>query len=90
MLMPREKGAKPTKLTKTIPELCVITSKKAKYRDPQTGLPYANVYAYKKIQEAKQGKFKWSNMLGCYVGAEGVQAKGVPEGFFAPPPQEEP
>ena len=90
MLMPREKGAKPPKLTKTVPELCVITSKPAKYRDPQTLLPYANVYAYKKIQELKQGKFKWSNMLGCYVGAEGVMAKGVPEHLFTSAPQDEP
>ena len=44
-LQPREKGVKPPKLVKHVPQLCVITSKPAKYRDPETGLPYAIVFA---------------------------------------------
>ncbi|KAJ9605329.1 hypothetical protein H2200_009986 [Cladophialophora chaetospira] len=64
------------------PELCLITALPVRYRDPSTGIAYANAIAYKKIQELKQHKYAWSSMLGCYIGLEnGVVARGVPEGF---------
>ena len=63
-------------------ELCPITMQPAKYRDPSTGIGYANMFAYKILKELKEHKFKWSSMLGCYVGREGAPvARGVPEGF---------
>ena len=65
------------------PELCPITTMPAKYRDPKTGIGYANMWAYKMLQEAREHKFTWSSMLGCYVGREGVAvARGVSEGFL--------
>ncbi|CAG8960710.1 hypothetical protein HYFRA_00013479 [Hymenoscyphus fraxineus] len=40
------------------PELCVINpQKKARYRDPATGLPYSDKNAYTKIQELKRNRF---------------------------------
>lgn len=64
--------------------LCVITSLPARYRDPQTGLPYANAYAYREIRRAAEQKYAWSSMLGCYVGPIGFAARGVPERFLDP------
>ncbi|KZF21488.1 YL1-domain-containing protein [Xylona heveae TC161] len=82
------------KLQKPVHELCVITSQPAKYRDPASGLPYLNSYAYRKIQKLQGGSCQWSSLLGCYVGQTGVAARGVPERFAsttnagAPPPTE--
>ncbi|KAL2414914.1 hypothetical protein ABEF95_000941 [Exophiala dermatitidis] len=75
------KAAKPAKQKHT-QELCPITALPVRYRDPDTGIGYANVVGYKKLQELKQHGFAWSSMLGCYVGRDGgVVARGVPEGF---------
>ncbi|KAK4936810.1 hypothetical protein LTR10_022399 [Elasticomyces elasticus] len=73
------KSSKPVKHSQ---ELCPITTLPVRYRDPSTGIGYANVLGYKKLQELKQHKFVWSSMLGCYIGRDGgVVARGVPEGF---------
>lgn len=64
---------------------CAVTSWPAKFRDPKTGLPYADLHQYKVIQRMLAGGCSWSGVLGCWVGpAYGVlgrAAKGVPEGF---------
>lgn len=52
------------------------------FRDPKTGLPYANSYAYKEIQKLVNGGSRWSNLLGCYVGPAAIAARGVPEQFY--------
>lgn len=62
--------------------MCVITSQPARYRDPETGLPYANGYAYREIRRLVGNQFGWSSMLGCFVGPVGFGARGVPERFF--------
>jgi vacuolar protein sorting-associated protein 72 len=72
---------KTPKPVKHAQELCPITSLPARYRDPSTGVPYANAYAYRKLQDLKKHQFIWSSMLGCFVGASGIVARGVPEGF---------
>lgn len=70
------------KRVKHVQELCPITTLPVKYRDPETGIGFANVIGYKKLQDLKQHRYIWSSMLGCYVGREGGQvARGVPEGF---------
>jgi len=79
-----KKSAKPVKSFKQAQELCPITTLPARFRDPSTGITYANMFAYKKLQEVKQHKFTWSSMLGCYVGRAGIVARGVPEGFLGP------
>lgn len=67
--------------TKPPPELCAITATPAKYRDPATKLPYASPFAYKEIQKLKRGEYKWSQLVGAYVGSTGYAARGVPERF---------
>lgn len=66
------------------PPLCVITNHPAKYRDPKTGLPYFNSYAYREIQRVYRGDYKWSRLLGAWVGRGDYAAKGVPDWFLDP------
>ncbi|EKD17626.1 uncharacterized protein L3040_006747 [Drepanopeziza brunnea f. sp. 'multigermtubi'] len=64
------------------PVLCVITGHPARYRDPATGLPYYSAHAYKEIQKLKRGEYKWSALVGAYVGVGGCAARGVPGRFL--------
>ncbi|KAL1857393.1 hypothetical protein VTK73DRAFT_8100 [Phialemonium thermophilum] len=64
--------------------LCVITSHPARYRDPKTGLPYSNGYAYKEIQRLTRGDYRWSCLIGAWVGSGTLAARGVPERFLNP------
>ena len=73
------KSAKPQR---HIPDLCLITGLTANYRDPSTGVAYADSFAYHKLQELKRHEHTWSSMLGCYVGRAGFVARGVPDGFI--------
>lgn len=68
---------------------CAVTSWTAKFRDPKTGLAYADMHQYKVIQRILAGGCAWSGMLGCWVGPNtvglmGRPARGVPEGFAGP------
>ncbi|KAK8081784.1 hypothetical protein PG996_000565 [Apiospora saccharicola] len=63
---------------------CVITNHLARYRDPETGLPYYNSYAYKQIQKLKHGDYKWSQLVGAWVGSGSLAATGVPARFLDP------
>lgn len=68
------------------PELCEITSRQARYRDPVTGLAYADSYAYKCIRRLVGGACEWSNLLGAFAGPSGDggmgrPANGVPDVF---------
>ena len=78
VLIKRQK-TKPQKVTA---EHCAITGQPAKFRDPKTGLPYDNAYAYKEIQRLCDGGSRWSSLLECYVGSATRAARGVPEGFW--------
>ncbi|KAJ3577174.1 hypothetical protein NPX13_g3394 [Xylaria arbuscula] len=60
---------------------CVITNHPARYRDPKTGLPYYNAYAYKQIQKLYSGEYQWSSLIGAWVGSEKTAAMGVPARF---------
>ena len=71
-----------TRLQKPAPESCAITMQPARFRDPKTGLAYANSYAYKEIQRLRNGGARWSNLLECYVGPVNSPARGVPETFW--------
>ncbi|CAG8517537.1 13626_t:CDS:2 [Acaulospora colombiana] len=70
---------KPQRAKKVI---CPFTGLTAKYKDPKTGIPYANREAYSKIQNLLQHKYLWSDSHSAYV-YNTVQrpAKGVPPGF---------
>ena len=50
------------------PTLCPITGLPAKYIDPKTNVPYANVDAFKKIRSCLNHKTIWSSDSKVYVG----------------------
>ncbi|KAF4949065.1 hypothetical protein FSARC_13595 [Fusarium sarcochroum] len=78
-------GRKMNRLSKPSPApLCVITNHPARYRDPRTGLPYYNAYAYREIQRLTRGEYRWSHILGAWVGSGTYAARGVPERFLNP------
>ncbi|KAI0417301.1 YL1 nuclear protein-domain-containing protein [Xylaria grammica] len=86
-------GREMNKLPKPGPTVrCVITNHPARYRDPRTGLPYYNAYAFKRIQKLYGGEYKWSNLIGAWIGSESSAAMGVPVRFVDPnaplPPKE--
>jgi len=70
------------KTAEPCPETCAITMQPARFRDPKTGLAYANSYAYKEIQRLRNGGARWGNLLDCYVGPVNTAAQGVPERFW--------
>ncbi|EME45503.1 hypothetical protein DOTSEDRAFT_71273 [Dothistroma septosporum NZE10] len=67
---------------------CALTAWPAKFRDPKTGLAYADLQQYKMIQRLLMGGCQWSSFLGAWVGPTygdtGRPAKGVPDGFGVP------
>lgn len=73
--------------TKPTSTLCVITSNPARFRDPSTGLPYSSAYAYREIQKLKKGEYRWSRLVGAYVGQGTYAARGVPPRFTNPKAQ---
>ncbi|GKT48004.1 uncharacterized protein ColSpa_08185 [Colletotrichum spaethianum] len=76
-------GRRMDRLAKPAPRpVCVITAHPARYRDPETGLPYFNAYAYREIQRLRRGEYKWSSLLGAWVGTCTYAARGVPERFL--------
>ncbi|KAK2012938.1 YL1-domain-containing protein [Colletotrichum eremochloae] len=76
-------GRRMDRLAKPAPRpVCVITAHTARYRDPETGLPYFNAYAYREIQRLRRGEYKWSSLLGAWVGSCTYAARGVPERFL--------
>ncbi|KAI0406602.1 YL1 nuclear protein-domain-containing protein [Xylaria palmicola] len=72
---------------------CVITNHPARHRDPKTGLPYYNSYAFKQIRKLYSGEYKWSSLVGAWIGSETSAATGVPARFLDPdapgPPKEQ-
>ncbi|CAH0016529.1 unnamed protein product [Clonostachys rhizophaga] len=69
------------------------TKGKARYRDPKTGLPFYNAHAYGEIRRLERGDYRWSKLLGSWVGSGKNAASGVPERFLnpnAPGPKKEP
>ncbi|RYP03375.1 hypothetical protein DL764_005190 [Monosporascus ibericus] len=78
-------GQEMGKLAKPTPApRCVITNHPARYRDPKTGLPYYNGYAYKEIQKLRRGDYKWSRLVGAWLGNGAQAASGVPARFLDP------
>ncbi|KAI0453245.1 YL1 nuclear protein-domain-containing protein [Xylaria acuta] len=63
---------------------CVITNHPARYRDPGTGLPYYNAYAFKQIRKLYSGEYKWSSLVGAWIGSGTCAATGVPARFLDP------
>lgn len=70
-----EKCPKPNK-----PIVCPITGELAKYRDPHTNVPYANLQAYKTLKDCQNHQMNWSSLSGLYLGNL-PSAEGVPKGW---------
>lgn len=86
----KKQGSKTGELTFFFParpekEKCALTSWPAKYRDPKTGLPYADLSIARMLQRLLDGGCLWSGLLGAWVGPSygkvGRAARGVPDGF---------
>ena len=52
-------------------QTCPITGKIAKYLDPRTNVPYADLGAYRVLNAVLRHEYVWSPGLGCYVSREG-------------------
>lgn len=70
-------------------ERCALTSWPAKYRDPNTGLPYADLSTGRMLRRLLGGGCLWSGFLSAWVGPSygmvGRAARGVPDGFGGAP-----
>lgn len=64
------------------PVICPITGEVARYKDPSTGIPYANITAYQVIRACLYHEMRWASTSGLYLGYI-PSAKGVPEGWDA-------
>jgi vacuolar protein sorting-associated protein 72 len=57
---------------------CPVTGAVARYRDPLTGMPYANASAFKMLRAVAKGeRGVWSGLIQAWVG-ESKAARGVP------------
>ncbi|KAF9360207.1 hypothetical protein BGX26_010207 [Mortierella sp. AD094] len=62
--------------------MCAITGLPARYKDPRTGIPYANKEAYKILQNVVRHGYVWSNGLNAYChDVAQPLPKGVPAGM---------
>ncbi|KAF9446774.1 hypothetical protein P691DRAFT_803401 [Macrolepiota fuliginosa MF-IS2] len=53
-----------------VKQRCPITGQIAPYLDPRTGVPFADVEAYKVLTDILEHRYVWSPELGCYVGRD--------------------
>ncbi|KAG8917080.1 hypothetical protein FRC00_014056, partial [Tulasnella sp. 408] len=52
---------------------------KAKYLEPRSGIPYANIRGYQALSKVLHHEYVWAQGMGCYVnGASDEGAEGVP------------
>ena len=67
-------------------ELCAVSNKEARYRDPETGIAYRDSRAFGVLRGVVGGGFVWCGELGCYVGgrAKPMQSRG--KGFLGMAP----
>ncbi|RCH80499.1 Vacuolar protein sorting-associated protein 72 [Rhizopus stolonifer] len=70
-----EKLPKPNK-----PIMCPITGELAKYRDPSTGVPFADIKSYEAIKACLNHRMQWSPSSHLYLGNL-PNARGVPDGW---------
>ncbi|KAG1809860.1 YL1 nuclear protein-domain-containing protein [Suillus plorans] len=59
---------------------CPITGTPAKYLDPRTNVPFANVAAFKTLTRILSHDYVWSEALGCYVAHKEQPNHDVDEG----------
>ncbi|KAG0233090.1 hypothetical protein BGX31_004948 [Mortierella sp. GBA43] len=62
--------------------ICPITGLPAKYKDPKSGIPYANKEAYKILQNVVRHGYVWSSVLNAYChDVSQPLPRGVPAGL---------
>ncbi|CAJ0638771.1 5001_t:CDS:2 [Entrophospora sp. SA101] len=62
--------------------ICPFTGLPAKYKDPKSGIPYANMEAYSRIQKLMNHQYIWYGKGCVYLnGPDQPPAKGVPDKF---------
>lgn len=76
----KEALAKPKK------ELCAVSNKEAKYRDPETGIAYRDSRAFGVLRGVVGGGFVWCGELGCYVGGRAKPMESRGKGFLGMAP----
>ena len=74
---PRRKGPETTMPLAPPKARCALTQWEAKFRDPKTGVVYADLHAFKALQRALSGGCAWSGVLGCWVGSSLGVGRGV-------------
>ncbi|OCH94217.1 hypothetical protein OBBRIDRAFT_770274 [Obba rivulosa] len=52
-------------------QICPITGKIARYRDPRSNVPFADPVAYNTLTKLLAHEYIWSPTLGCYIAREG-------------------
>jgi hypothetical protein len=53
-------------------QTCQITGKEAKYLDPRSGVPFADIEAFRVLTEVLAHEYIWDPTLKRYVGHEGL------------------
>ncbi|KAK7181758.1 hypothetical protein PSPO01_12208 [Paraphaeosphaeria sporulosa] len=76
----KEALAKPKK------ELCAVSNKEARYRDPETGIAYRDSRAFGVLRGVVGGGFVWCGELGCYVGGRAKPMESRGKGFLGMAP----
>ncbi|KAL1605249.1 hypothetical protein SLS60_004793 [Paraconiothyrium brasiliense] len=67
-------------------ELCAVSNKEAKYRDPETGIAYRDSRAFGVLRGVVGGGFVWCGELGCYVGGRAKPIESRGKGFLGMAP----
>ncbi len=63
-------------------QTCPLTGLPAPYRDPRSGTPYANKWAYDQLTKVLMHEFEWNPALGCYVWSQAFEEEeSVGEGL---------
>ncbi|KAN0082575.1 YL1 nuclear domain containing protein [Tylopilus felleus] len=60
--------------------ICPITGQPAKYCDPRSNVPFANVGAYEVLTNVIGRGYVWCSALGCYVGVNEASQRGIRSG----------
>ncbi|KAJ6620133.1 YL1 nuclear protein-domain-containing protein [Mycena sp. CBHHK59/15] len=58
-------------------QMCPITGRAARYRDPRTGVPYATIGAFETLTRVLNHEYVWSTALGAYVQQERPPESGA-------------
>ncbi|KAJ7178650.1 YL1 nuclear protein-domain-containing protein [Mycena crocata] len=58
-------------------QICPLTGRAARYRDPRTGVPFADVAAFETLTRVLNHEYVWSPQIGAYIRQEAPVVKPV-------------